>query len=369
MKKKLVVGLLLAVAVVGYSVMPKMVESSIPTAYYITPNLKTYENVIHCTGTVQSKEVYQVVLSSSLVAKEVLVSVGDEVEEGDVLIRVDGEKTGDLGLSLGLGQELAGDSGAVPASGIDWAALASSYGLSAAVSGDQIDASLMEALFGNSGLLAGQKTGGMTQPDPEGEIAAPMSGVVTELAIQKDIPAAAGKAVVTIADDRNYKVLAAVREEDIGRVQVGDSAKVRGVGFSGAVYQGIVTKIAPTARKMLSGTTSETVVDVEVELLDADQRLKAGFSAKVEILAGSSYDLITVPYEAIRQDEKNNEYVYLYRDGKLQRQVVVTGQELVSEVEILEGISYDSVVVMNPSNSVKEGAMIHIVGRADADVD
>ena len=107
-------------------------------------------------------------------------------------------------------------------------------------------------------------------------------------------------------------------------------------------------------------------MDVEISLENPDDRLKHGFSAKVEITGGKDYELITVPYEAIRQDENNDEYVYVYAGGKLKKQVVATGKELTNEVEILDGLAPDDIVVFNPGGFVKEGAMIHIKGRANA---
>jgi RND family efflux transporter MFP subunit len=220
--------------------------------------------------------------------------------------------------------------------------------------------------FTAQGNLSEAAEGVLAEVAPDGEITAPIDGVVTEVAIQKGIPAGAGKAVVTIADNKNYRVIASVREEDIARVQLDNAVTVRGVGFSGTEYTGRVTKIHPTARKALNGTAPETVVDVEIQLEGEDNRLKPGFTAKVEISGGSDYDLITVPYEAVRQDDNNDEYLYLYENGKLRKRVVSTGKELASEVEIAEGISQDSVVVMNTSETVEEGATIRIRRRADS---
>lgn len=367
MKKRILIALLATAMVAGYAAMPRMVESTIPTAYYITPNFQTYENVISCTGTILSEEVRQICLQSPLVAEEVYVSVGDTVREGDPLLRVDAEKTSGMGLSLSLIQDISDDIDTQGATGIDWAALASSYGLNAATSSG-MDAGALEGLLADSGLITSADSGTMVTDDTvEGEILSPIAGVITSVDIQSEIPVGVGKAIVTIADNERYKALVSVREEDISRVQVGDAAKVRGVGFSGLMYTGAVIKIYPTARKSFTGTSSETVVDVEIALDAPDKRLKPGFSAKVEIVGGSGYSLITVPYEAIRQDENNNEYVYLYENGKLVKQVVVTGQELTNEVEILDGVSYNSVVVMNPSVEIKEGSMVHIQGRADVD--
>lgn len=364
MKKVLTVLLILAAAV-GYFSMPRVVSSAIPSVYYITPDKTTYENVINCTGSIRSADVREIYLQSAVVPAEVCVEIGDNVRKGDLLVLVDEDMTGKMGFTGGLMQELAGgalNTGAASAAGgIDWVSLATSYGLTAALNGGYGDiASLLEGGIKEStdSVTAGAIVGGETVS----RITSPIDGTVTEVNIRPEAPSSTGKAIFTITDTGRLKVLASVSESDISKINVGDEAKVRGAGFAGRVYTGSVTKIYPTARKSLTG--SDTVVDVEIDLEDTDDRLKPGFTAKVEIIGGNNYDIITVPYEAIRQDENNNEYVYVYEDGKLIKQIVTTGQELTSEVEILDGLDYNSVVVYNPNGIIKEGSMINIKGRA-----
>lgn len=367
MKKLFALLMAVLIAVACYN-MPEMVSSAIPSAYYVTPDLKTYENVINCTGTVQSADVREIYLQSAVVPNKILAEVGDTVETGDLLVLVDTDMTEKMNTQTpDILREISGDLTAGQASsGIDWAALASSYGLSATQGDGQIDYEKLQSVLENGG--AAQETfssssGAIAGSEVPDKIISPVSGVVTEVNIKPDAPASTGKSVFTIVDMTRFKVLAAVGESDIAKINIGDSAKVRGVGFSGSVYDGVVTKIYPTARKSLNN--SDTVVDVEIMIENPNQRLKPGFSAKVEITGGNFYDLLTVPYEAIRQDENNDEYVYVYEDGKLKKQIVVTGQELINEVEILGGLDSGAVVVYNPGNFVKEGSMINIKGRAD----
>ena len=371
MKRKLLFWLVALVVLVAAYVMPRMVESTIPTVYYVTPNRTTYESVVNCQGTILSEHVKEIYLQAPIVASEICVDVGDFVSAQQVLLYVNQEKTKELSAAADLLRDLS--TGILPAqasqsSRIDWASLASLYGLSA-IAGSGLDyGGALSGLLSESGLLTNAQTESSTSVSDaaSGYVAAPMAGVVTAVNIKPDVPAYTGQSIISIADHENYKVMAAVSEGDIARIKLGDQAKVRGVGFSGIHYTGYVTKIYPTARKALSGTTTETVVDVEISLENADSALKPGFSAKVEITGGNQYDLITVPYESIKQDSNNDEYVFVYVDGKIKKQIVTTGRELTNEVEILDGISADSVVLYNPDESVREGAMIHIKGRADA---
>lgn len=361
--KKILALLVALLIIIGYYNMPRVISSSIPSVYYVTPNKTTYKNVVNCTGTIQSANVREIYLQSAIVPSGVLVETGDRITEGDPLLLVDIEMTEKLNSpASALLRDISGETGQKPG-GIDWISLASNYGLTAVLSGGNIDYTKLQSALENGGSASnGYAAASGAIAKGNDTITAPVSGTVIETNVRADTPAASGMTAFVIADMDNFKTLAAVSESDIAKINVGDTAIVRGVGFGGQNYHGHVTKIYPTARKSM--TNSDTVVDVEIELEDSDQKLKPGFSAKVEIMGGNHYDLITVPYEAIRQDENNDEYVYMYEDGKLKKQIVVTGKELTSEVEILGGLDFESVVVYNPSGLIKEGSMINIKGRA-----
>lgn len=365
--KKLLLMLIFVLIAVGLAVIPRMLESAIPSVYYITPNKSVYENVVNCAGTVQSDDTRQIVLGSSVVPSAVLVGVGDMVEAGETLATLDAEKTRALANSatgvLDSFSQNARDSGQP----VDWVSLAAQYGLSAAFSGGA-DYSAIAAALGQNGALGGG-TVSVVGGDGAQALSSPISGIISEVNIQPGAPASAATTAFTVIDNRHYKVLALVSESDISKINLGDSARIRGVGFGGSIYTGKVVSIAPTAHKALSGSTQDTVVDVEITVDGPGERLKPGFTAKIEITGGNNYNLITVPYEAIRQDENNDEYVYIYSDGKLKKQVVATGKELTDEVEILDGLTTDSIVVFNPGGFVKEGAMIQLKGRANANSD
>lgn len=364
MKKVFAIAIILLISIGCYN-MPGMISSSIPSVYYVKPDRKTYENVVNCAGTVQSAHTREIYLQSEIVPAEVCAEIGDYVKAGDTLVLIDREMTEKLSIpATDLLRDISGGiSSGTKGSGIDWISLASEYGLTAVLSGGDIDYSkLQNAIQGGAAADTRTADSGAFVGEIDDKIVSPVSGVITEIGLQPEAPALRGKAIFTITDLENFKVHAVVGENDIAKINVGDKAKIRGVGFGGSSYSGTVTKIYPTARKSITGT--ETVVDVEIELENADSRLKPGFSAKVEITGENNYDLVTVQYEAIRQDENNNEYVYIYKDGKLKKQVVITGQELANEVEILGGLTQDSIVVYNPNGLIKEGSMISIKGRA-----
>jgi len=353
--KRVTIWLVLILAgVIVNRMVPEIVHDSIPSIYYVTPTVRTYESVVTCVGTLHPVMSRQVVLESAVIPREVFVQVGDRVNRGEVLATY--QPTATLNLAAAL-PPITVDSAMI-------ATLLSAYGLGsflgqAGLNGDELADFLLHQ------GRAQQPEVSVSVSDTTEEIVSPIAGVITSVNLTPFIPAGVGSTVFTVMDTRSYMVVAAVSESDIARISLGDTARIRGTAFPGAVYIGHVTKIYPTARRTLVGTSSETVVDVEILISNADDRLRPGFSARVEIAGRNRYEIITVPYEAVRQDENNDEYVYIFEDGKLRKSLIITGRELTNEVEVLDGVSAACIVIFNPDSVDREGTMIHLRGRAN----
>jgi len=313
-----------------------------------------HENIVRSSGTIHPVFSRQIVLESTVLPREVFVRIGDRVQSGDVLATF--QPMTPLDFAVGL-PPITVDSSMI-------ATILSAYGIT--------------ALLGEAGLSSDELAEFLEQQNradaPEVSVAAvdetqqilsPISGVITSVNMTANIPSSVGSTLFTVANLEHYKVISQISESDIALIRIGDPAVIRGVAFPGNVYEGRVSKIYPTARRTLIGSSAETVVDIEIIITNPDSRLRPGFSASVEIIGGGAYEMITVPYEAIRQDERNHEYVYTFNDGLLRRAHIRTGREFINDVQILEGLTHDCIVIFNPDNVDGEGSMIHLMGRAE----
>jgi len=354
--KRVVFWLVLVIAMaVASRMIPGFVRDSIPAIYYVKPSLIAYESIVRCTGTIHSLDSRQVVLESAVLPREVFVGVGDEVNQGQVLATFKSVTPFDFAMGL---PQIMVDSAMI-------STVLSAYGLTAFLDDAGLNSDELVDFLEQQGR-AGTLQTSVAQVDYTGEILSPIGGVVTSVNMTPFIPSGVGSAVFTVMDLSQYKVIATVNESDIAMISVGDPATIRGMAFPGSVYEGYVSKIYPTARRTLIGSSAQTVVDIEIIIQNPDERLRPGFTATVEIRGRGSYEMITVPYEAIRQDERNNEYVYTFNDGVVRRALIVTGREFISEVQVLEGLTQDSIVIFNPNDVDGEGTMIHLQGRWDS---
>ncbi|MEG2537292.1 MAG: efflux RND transporter periplasmic adaptor subunit [Hydrogenoanaerobacterium sp.] len=301
-----------------------------------TLKTESYDSAIYSSGEIIEKRVKEIYLESPVIAGQVNVEIGDYVCKGQCLASININLT-EAALSNGvtakpLGNELED---------VDAGELAAKYGL------DEAD---IKAAMGQ------YKSAPVKQSDmafiPE-KIIAPMNGVITAVNLQADVLTQTTKPVLVISDNSAFAARVSVNEADVARLDIGTYAEITGIGFNDKKYIGTVTKIYPTARKMLLGAAQQTVVDIEIALNDADANLKPGFSASAVIVTNDSGKMLTAPYTAIQQDAlTNEEFVYVYNRNKLEKRYIKTGKELIETVEIINGLAAGERVVTNP-NAVK----------------
>jgi HlyD family secretion protein len=166
-------------------------------------------------------------------------------------------------------------------------------------------------------------------------ITAPISGVVIKKSVEVgELVASAisgfaqGTELVTIADLSQLVVRVRLNEVDVARVYVGQPTEVRVDAVPEKVFKGVVSKIAPAALDRLlarsvnpaAGQGEVAWFDVEIKLNETHPDLKLGMSANVDIVAKKLARTLTVPLDAIVEEE-GTRYALLVTDPKIAQQV------------------------------------------------
>lgn len=128
------------------------------------------------------------------------------------------------------------------------------------------------------------------------DVTAPFGGIVTESYPLPGDQVGTGTTAFRIDDLSSLLVDVNVSEVDINSVAVGQSVKLTFDAILGREYNGQVVEVAQT------GTISAGVVNfkVTVELTDADQFVKPGMTAAVNITVRELVDVLLVPNRAVR---------------------------------------------------------------------
>jgi HlyD family secretion protein len=217
-------------------------------------------------------------------------------------------------------------------------------------------------------------------------IRAPMDGKVTRLNVDQGETVIigtmnnAGSLILTISDLSVIEVVLQVDETDVPQVALGDSANVRIDAFPDRTFTGRVTEIGNSAIKPPSdqATGQQAAIDFEVILtLDhTDAPLRPDLSATADIVTARRTHVLAVPIIALTVRDQTAdtakvdslqenpvpgatakqevEGVYVVKDGKVKFtpvKVGIAGQEY---FEILSGLSEGDTVVAGPYQRIRQ---------------
>lgn len=351
MKLKIVVLMIVILLIPGTLLIPTIVTAAVDTAQVVIAKETRFVDQVTATGTIESLEEAQLYLDTTVVPDQVYVEVGDYVTEGQVIADVDVNKSKAV-IAQNPFNSLGETEIEIPDE------LSETLSVFGALSG----LSEEELIQAFSAAQGGSKNAQITQTlEIPAQLTAPMSGVIGDLTLQTGMPTQAGTAAVTIVDNSKLALRAEVGESQIQEVSHGDRCYITGSGFSGKHYTGTVTRIFPTAKKSSTNLNTESTVEILIEIDQPDQYLMAGFTAKAQIVTEIRENVLTVPYEAIGQDEDGKEYIFLYENGKAVQRYIETGEEMQSGVEVTAGLGLGDVVIQNNSSIRKNGQYVRIV--------
>jgi HlyD family secretion protein len=216
-------------------------------------------------------------------------------------------------------------------------------------------------------------------------IYAPVDGVVSKLSIQKGervlgTQQFAGTEIMTISDLSQLDVNVDVNENDINRIQLGDSSKIEVDAFLGKNFIGVVTEIGSSANVV--GTNADQVTNFTVKVRISPQSYKnllvktavnpspfrPGLTATVDINTSHAKSL-SVPIQSVttreekkaasnpqKQGDDNKpkiiapvkEYVFVYKAGKVKQVQVTTGIQDDTYIQVLSGLKSGDEVISAP---------------------
>lgn len=151
--------------------------------------------------------------------------------------------------------------------------------------------------------------------------------------------------LMTLGDTREVYVLGKVDESDIGKVYLGQPARIKVESFKDKTFYGKVTKIAPMGTEKDNVTTFE----VRVSINNADGQLRANMTANAEIIMEEHKNVLQIPEGALIYDKDKKAYVEIpdrnAKDGKRKVPVQV-GISNGAKAEILSGLKPGEKVVL-----------------------
>lgn len=344
MLKKVVALCIVAGCILFVGLLPSVILASAPEVPVIIPQVEEYLPRVYCTGIVQAEATYDLVSSGIYQVREVYCQTGEQVKKGQILAVLDNvtsknpfffrhscENKFEISHQLSM--------------------LAGQYGIN-------------PEELATSNIDFPINTPASSQSKQESlEVQAPLEGIVIGDFPNPGTTVTNGMILCNV-QSLSYIVKANLSEGDVDRVSVGDLAIISGEGIGASVCQGVVARISPTSKQILMGMVPQTVVEAEIHITEIPDELRHGYRVAVEIDLQKKRHLLTLPYEAINQDDLNREYVYIASRDGLKKRVITTGLEMIDGVEILDGIAPNEVIaVLGGMDVPKEKSIYRMKGE------
>ena len=181
-------------------------------------------------------------------------------------------------------------------------------------------------------------------PLNQARIIVPFSGTITEVHSLAGDQVAAGDTAFRVDNLSRLFVDVEVSEVDINNVSVGQPASLSFDAILDRDYRGEVVEVA-TSGNNVSGVVNFTVT---VELTDADNLVKPGMTAAVNITVDETQDVLLVPNRAVRVSD-GARVVYLLVNEQPVKTELTLGPSSDTMSAIAGGeVNEGDIVILNP---------------------
>ena len=272
------------------------------------------------------------------VVEEILFEEGDDVAEGQILARLDGDR-----LRLELNESRA----RLNKMRRDFERNQELREKGLLSEGDfeklRFDVEALEASFNLASLELDYT-----------QIRAPIDGVVSERYIKIGTTIRVGDPAFRVTSFDPLVAYMHVPEREYRQIRAGQPVGIEIDALAGQRIVAEVTRISPVVDPQ-TGTFKITI-----EIRDEERRIKPGMFGRVSIVYDVHENVLQIPRSAVIED-RGNETVFVVEDGEAVRRVVQTGYGSDGMVEIADGLSDEDAVVTVGQVGLKPGAKVKVI--------
>jgi multidrug efflux pump subunit AcrA (membrane-fusion protein) len=199
------------------------------------------------------------------------------------------------------------------------------------------------------------------------EIFAPMDGVV---AIEKNMDSSGGmfwggmsvpdyregdqaypgRTIAQVIDPNDMEISAKLNERDRNNVKVGQRTEITLDALPGQVFDGVVKTVGGMSSRNIFDDEQGGHFEITVRIPTSDPRLRAGFTAQVEVVGDALRDVLYVPRQAVFMNN-GKRIVYVIKGNDFEAREIKITTETESQA-VVEGLSDGTkIALVNPNLS------------------
>lgn len=193
----------------------------------------------------------------------------------------------------------------------------------------------------------------------DSKIRAPISGVIAAKYLEVGEMAGPGRQIANIVDLDKMKIKLDIAENDIVKMNKGQTCQVTLDACPGRVFPGKVWSVGAK-----SENPTGHIYPVEVMMDNPPQSgIRAGMFGRVTIQVGALPDAIVINQDAIVTSDDGRQQVYVIENQHAKRRDIKTGVSHAPFVHVREGLRVGETLVIFGQTTLRDGEAVRIVEK------
>jgi membrane fusion protein, multidrug efflux system len=185
------------------------------------------------------------------------------------------------------------------------------------------------------------------------KIYSPLHGAVKEKKVSVGDYVRNGSPLLQLIKINPLKLNFTISEKDTSSLKKGQEVVFTVDAFTGKQFKGKVSLIYPNVEERTRTLQAEAIVP------NANNMLKPGYFARIQIFTQAARNTVIVPITALLYDSSTIR-VFVVNGNKAQERIIKTGNKYGEYVEILEGLKEKEQVVVVGQNNLSEGVKVNV---------
>jgi len=310
-------------------------------------NLTTEQVVVHkladsvrAIGTVQACQEVEISSEISGRIKKILLTVGDHVKRGDLLVEIDDETRQ---IALTQKKALLKKAEATRKKAVKDAQKGGSLFKQGIISDSESDDIELDNQIAGADLdLARADLMKAEKELRDTKIVAPFDGTVALEDVEIGKMVTPGQNLLTLVDISQVKIVITVSELDITKLSVDSHVEIVIDSLPGKPFTGTVATVG------LKADDATRTYPVEIIVTNEGEILLPGMISRVTIATKEPKEVIMIPKMAVRS-KKGQMVTYVIHQGKVEQRRVYLGQEQGEQVIVEKGLEAGDMLVVSGS--------------------
>jgi len=298
------------------------------------------ENNLSLMGTVTANLDVMVISETVGRVEEVKVQVGDHVNAGSVLVKVDDElklaafKTAEVNYEK-LKKDLQRYEDLFK---------------SKSITDTEIEGARLACKSAEAQYLVAKRQYSDTR------ITSPINGIVASRLVDRGHMVSPGTEIANVVDISRLKATVNVAENDVFKLKPGDNVSVTTDIYPDIIFEGKINNIS-------SKSDESHTYRVEIGLNNSDKHpLKAGMFARLTFPIISKTNPLVIPRECLLGSRRNPQ-VFVLENKIAKLRDITTGSERGTDIEVLTGLNEGDAVIVNGQNNLVDGTEVNALKR------